>query len=186
MLRFLTSRGNHMEPTIAVSVLANLIGLGMKGWSAFEAPAFDEKDVAALQALLETTTSFASMRKPIAPTVAAQHLALIVRSFGQAVGRHQQFHGKLLLTGGLRRWLSRSERERDREITLRVKAAALHLTELGNDPRHEVDIVGALTGSAINTPYYRKLWQAFSDPGMTLPDEEPPLEMSTTARREFE
>jgi hypothetical protein len=97
-----------VEPTIAIGVLAKLIGLGMKGWSAVEAPGFDEKDVAALQTLLETTTSFASMRKPIAPTIAAQHLALVVRSFGQAVGRHQQFHGKLLLTGGLRRWLSRN------------------------------------------------------------------------------
>lgn len=167
-------------------MLAKLIGLGMKGWSAIETTGFDEKDVAALQTLLETTTSFASMRKPIARTVAAQHLALVVRSFGQAVGRHQQFHGKVLLTGGLRRWLNRSERERDHELKLRVQAAALHLPELGNDPRHEVDLVGALTGSPLDTSYYRKLWHAFSDPGMTLPDEEPPLEMSQTSRREFE
>jgi len=175
-----------VEPTIAISALAKLIGLGMKGWSAIETHDFEEKDVAAIQTLLETTTSFAAMRKPVAPTVAAQHLALVVRSFGQAVGRHQQFHGKVQVTGGLRRWLSRSDRERADEIALRVQVAALHLPALGNHPRNEVDLVGALTGSPLDTSYYRKLWQAFSDPGMTLPSEEPPLDMARTARREFE
>jgi uncharacterized protein YjbI with pentapeptide repeats len=36
--------------------------------------------------------------------------------------------------------------------------------------------------------YYRELWRAFSDPKLTIEDagEEPPLEMSNTARREFE
>ena len=75
-----------MEPTTAISALAKLIGVGMKGWSAIEARGFEEKDVAALQSLLETGASFASMRTPEAPLVAAQHLALVARSFGQAVG----------------------------------------------------------------------------------------------------
>lgn len=57
--------GNHVEPTIAIGVLTKLIGLGMKGWSAVESPGFDEKDVAALQTLLETTTSFASNAQPL-------------------------------------------------------------------------------------------------------------------------
>jgi len=175
-----------VEPTIAISALAKLIGLGMKGWSAIESRDSVEKDVAAIQTLLETGTSFASMRTQVAPPVAAQHLALVARSFGQAVGRHQEFHGKLLLTGGLRRWLNRGDRQREEEIELRVKAASLFPHGLGDDPRGEVDLVGALTGSPLDTSYYRKLWQAFSDPGMTLPDEEPPLVMSQTARREFE
>lgn len=185
MLLVRTSGGN-VEPTIAISALAKLIGLGMKGWSAIESRDSVEKDVAAIQTLLETGSSFASMRTQVAPPVAAQHLALVARSFGQAVGRHQEFHGKLLLTGGLRRWLNRSDRQREEEIELRVKAAALFPHGLGDDPRGEVDVVGALTGSPLDTSYYRKLWQAFSDPGMTLPGEEPPLVMSQTARREFE
>lgn len=185
MLRVRKSGGN-VEPTIAISALAKLIGLGMKGWSAIESRGFEEKDVAAIQSLLETGTSFASMRTPVTPTVAAQHLALIARSFGQAVGRHQEFHGKLLLTGGLRRWRNSSDRQREEEIELRVKVAGLAPHGLGDNPRGEVDLVGALTGSPLDTSYYRKLWQAFSDPGMTLPGEEPPLVMSQTARREFE
>lgn len=43
------------------------------------------------------------------------------------VGRHQEFHGKLRLTEGLRRWLNRADREREEEIRKRVKLAALAL-----------------------------------------------------------
>jgi uncharacterized protein YjbI with pentapeptide repeats len=175
-----------VEPTIAITALAKLIGLGMKGWAAIETRGVDDNDVTAIQTLLETGAWFSSARKPVNPTVAAQHLALIARAFGLAVGRHQEFHGKLQLSSGLRRWFNRSDRERADEIALRVQAAALHLHPLGNEPRNEVDLVAALTGSPLDTSYYRKLWQAFSDPSMTLPEEEPPLVMSRGARREFE
>jgi Pentapeptide repeats (8 copies) len=170
---------------MAIGALAKLIGLGIKGWQAAESASFDEKDVAAIQGLLETSSSLASLRAKGTPTAAAQHTALVARSFGQAVGRHQEFHGKLLLTSGLRRWLGRSDGQRTEEIALRVKTAALRLQEMGNDPRGEIDFIRALT-NPLDTPYYRRLWEAFSDPGMTLPGEEPPLEMSKTARREFE
>lgn len=175
-----------MEPIAAIGVLTKLIGLGMKGLSAGEAGGFGKADVEALQSLLETGSSFAAMRGSDAPPLAAQHLALVARSFGQAVGRHQRHHGMVVVSGGLRRWLNRTDRQREVEIELRVKTAALEAARLGDDPRGEVALIAALAGSPLNTPYYRRLWAAFSDPGMTLPDEEPPLVMSQTARREFE
>lgn len=176
----------EVEPAIAISALAKLIQLGMKGWNASNSPEFDEKDVAAIQGMLETTASLAQLRTPATRLAAAQHVALIVRSFGQAVGKHQEFHGRLLLTGALRRFLNRSDRERAEEIELRVKMAALHVRELGLDLRSDLYFVDSLSGSPLNTPFYRRLWQSFSDPQMTLPGETPPLVMNHTTRREFE
>src|SRR5262249_10814290 len=135
------ARGTTLDPVTATSALAKLIGLGIKGWSAIETRAFDEKDLSAIQALLETGASLASLRGAATPAAAAQHLALVARSFGQAVGRHQEFHGRLLLTGPLRSWLDRGDRQRAREIELRVELARLHVRDVGNDPRGEVDFV---------------------------------------------
>jgi uncharacterized protein YjbI with pentapeptide repeats len=151
-------------------------------------PDFNKEDVEALRTLLDTGASVSDLRKPAAANAAAWHLALIARSFGRAVGRHQEFHGKLPLTKGLRRWLNRADREREEEIKQRVQLAALRVRELGNDPRAEIEHISSLTEHPLATPYYRALWQAFSDPGLTIEDagDEPPLVMSTTARREFE
>src|SRR5262249_18106802 len=119
---------------------------------------------------------------------AALHLALVARAFGRAVGRHQMFHGKVSVTDGLRRWMNRGDREREREISRRVRFAALRIPEFGNDPVGEIERIGVLTANPVGTLYYRALWQAFSDPGLPLQEakESPPLEMSNTARREFE
>jgi pentapeptide repeat protein/NACHT domain-containing protein len=174
--------------TVGIGVLSKLIGLGIKGWSALDDRDFNKEDVEALRTLLDTGASVSDLRKPAAANADARHLALIGRSFGRAVGRHQEFHGKLLLTKGLRRWLNRADREREEEIKQRVQFAALRVRELGNDPRAEIEHISSLTEHPLATPYYRALWQAFSDPGLTIEDagDDPPLVMSTTARREFE
>jgi hypothetical protein len=175
--------------TVGIGAISKLIGLGIKSWSALDDRDFDKDDLEALRTLLDTGASFAGMRKPAAAGPGALHLALVARAFGRAVGRHQQFHGKLLLSSsGLRRWLSRGEREREAEIRLRVQIAVLKVRELGNDPRGEIEHLDSLAGHPLATPYYRALWRAFSDPGLTIAEagEEPPLVMSTTARREFE
>lgn len=177
-----------MDPIVSVVALSKLIGLGMKGWTALDDRDLDKDDVEALRTLLDTGTSISSMRRPAPPSAAAVHLALIARAFGRAVGRHQEIHGKMLLSGGLKRWLSREDREREREIKLRVGHARLQVQKLGDAPRSEAAYLDQLTGSPLGTPYYRALWQAFSDPRLTIAelDEEPPLVMSNTARSEFE
>ncbi len=183
------SPGGHMDPvTIGIGALSKIIGLGIKGWNALDDQDFNKEDVEALRALLDAGASASAKRKTAAPGAGALQLALIARAFGQAVGRHQEFHGKLLLTGGLRRSLNRSDREREAEIKLRVQLAALKVRELGNDPRGEIDLIASLTEHPLATPYYRSLWRAFSDPGLTIEEagEEPPLVMTNTARREFE
>lgn len=179
-----------MDPgiTVGIGVLSKIIGLGIKGWSALGERELGKDDLEALRGLLEVSASVASLRKDGAPTPGVLHLTLIAHSFGRAVARHQQFHGKLPLTGGWRRWMNHADREREDEIRKRVAFAALRVRELGNDPHGEAAYLAALTASPLSTPYYRALWCAFADPALTIAEagEEPPLVMSHTARREFE
>src|SRR5262249_45489072 len=142
--------GGDVDPATAISVVSKLIGLGIKGWQALDHHGFDKDDLEALRAFLDTGASV--MSKPALSSAGALHLALIARAFGRAVGRHQVFHGKVPLTEGLRRWMKRSEREREREIALRVRFASLHAPELGNDPVGEIEHVDALVGDPIGTP----------------------------------
>lgn len=179
-----------MDPATVggIAAISKLIGLGIKGWSALDDRDFDKNDVEALRALMDAGAAESAKRKAAGSTAAALHLALVARAFGRAVGRHQEFHGKLLLSGGLQRWINRADRERQAEIEERVKLAALKVKQLGNDPRGEVEQIAALTEGPLATPYYRELWRVFSDPKLTIAEagEEPPLVMSPTARREFE
>jgi len=177
-----------VDPVSAIGVLSKVIGLGIKGWSALGERDLSKDDLEALRTLLDTSASILATRQPQAATAGALHLALVARAFGRAVGRHQEFHGKLPLTAGLRRWVNRADREREEEIQQRVKLAVLALRQLGNDPRGDVDHITALTAHPLSTPYYRELWRAFSDPGLTIEEagELPPLDMSSAARREFE
>lgn len=175
-----------------VGILSKLIGLGMKGWKALDDKDLDQDDVEGLRSMLETGSSIAGMKAPGTSAAAAVHLALVTRAFGQAVGRHQEFHGKVPLGGSsrLRRLVDGDERARVKEIGLRLQHAAIGLQALGNDPRREVDLVDSLRGSPLGTPYYRKLWDAFSNPAFDVPGldgdvVDPPLAMSATARREF-
>jgi len=177
-----------VDPVSAIGVLSKVIGLGIKGWSALGERDLSKDDLEALRTLLDTSASILATRQPQAATAGALHLALVARAFGRAVGRHQEFHGKLPLTAGLRRWVNRADREREEEIQQRVKLAVLALRQLGNDLRGDVDHITALTAHPLSTPYYRELWRAFSDPGLTIEEagELPPLDMSSAARREFE
>ena len=174
-----------VEPIAAVGVVSKLISLALKGGAAAHASGLGKDDLEALQAALEAGQAVRAA-SAVAPEDAAHHLALIARCFGQAVARHQELHGLRTLRGGLRRWLDSDERARDREIKLRVQLALLEPARLGEHARGDVDAIAALTGSPLATPYYRRLWLAFSSPGLTLPGEDPPLDMSRAARREFE
>lgn len=186
------SEASTMDPGTGtgIALVAKLISLGMKSWQALEHRELDKDDVEALRALFETGAAVFGMRKAPVVRGALLQVASIARAFGRAVGRHQTYHGKVALTSGLRRWLNHSEREREREISLRVKfaLASQRPPELGNDPTGEISSIDSLIGDPLGTPYYRALWQSFSDPRLTIADagESPPLEMSTTARRECE
>jgi uncharacterized protein YjbI with pentapeptide repeats len=48
--------------------------------------------------------------------------------------------------------------------------------------------MSALINGPLSTPFYKALWNSFSDPRLVIVelDEEPPLDMSPSARREFE
>src|SRR5690349_4786739 len=121
-----------MEPTAAIAVLSKLIGVGLAAKGALQSDAFDEKDLQALRTLLDTGADFAKAAKGGAPGVPAQHLALVAQAFGQAFARHWQHDARFVPKGGVGRFFSAEERQRDKEIAARTKAAALRLKELGD------------------------------------------------------
>lgn len=187
-----------MDPTAAIAVLSKLISAGLTAKGALSTLAsggFDEKDVRALQTLLDMGVSVAGTGDKPSSSMAARHLGLVASAFGQAFGRHwhqsAQFVPAKGAYGGFRRFLSKDERQRANELDARARAAAVRLREPGNQPggKKELAIVDALTASPLETPYFRALWEAYSDPDPLLLEGEagdPPLLMSDTTRREFE
>jgi hypothetical protein len=174
-----------------LSVMSKVLGLGMKGWNALDDRSFDKDDVEGLRALVETAGGVVSSKAKAsakAPSAAATHLALVLRAFGQALGRHRELHGLVSLSTGWRRLFDGDEKAREKEIKLRMKLAAPRLTELGSGTEQELALLDSLQGSPLATPYYQALWWAFTAPGLTSEEagELPPLDLTPTAAREFE
>ena len=179
-----------MDPGIVagIGVLSKVIGLGIKGWAAASDHDLNKEDLEALRSLLDTGASVLAMHSKPASSSGILQLTLTAHAFGRAVARHQELHGRLPLTTGLRRWLNQADKDREAEIHRRVEFAALSVRRLGGESRGELDHLGSLIEHPLGTPYYRALWRAFSDPALTIEEagEQPPLVMSATARREFE
>lgn len=168
--------------------MSKLLGAGMKVWEGASDSAFDKKDLEGLRGLLETGSGLVGLRKAKAPETAALHLALVTRSFGRALGRHQELHGlSAPLASAWQRWRSKEETARKEEIELRMKLAAPKLIELGAGSDKELEFVGSLH-APLSSPYYRALWWAFTDAKLTIAEqgEVPPFDLTATAAREFE
>ncbi|MFY0565655.1 pentapeptide repeat-containing protein [Archangium lansingense] len=180
-----------MEPVVAIGALSKILGVGISTWEALKSPDFDEKDLSALRTLLETGGgALGATLSPKDAQVAAQHMALITRAFGQAFGRHWAFNKDFVPTGRFRAFMSKEQRQRAKEIEVRTRYAAQKLQTTGDLPAgaEELGLVSALTGSPLNTPYYRALWAAFSNPKLANEEagEPPLLELTEDTRREFE
>lgn len=93
---------------------------------------------------------------------AAQHLAMVMAAFGQALARHGEDGRGLERSSWWRRWRS-EERTRDKDIEARLKRADPGELELGLDRPDEVDAIDALRGHPLALPAYRELWRVFTD-----------------------
>lgn len=175
--------------TMGLGVMSKLLGAGMKVWDSAGDGSFDKKDLEGLRALVETAGGLVGKRKAKAPEAAALHLALVTRSFGRALGRHQELHGLTApLDSAWQRWRNKGDKAREKEIELRVKLAAPRLTELGAGGEKELELLDMLSGSPLSTPYYRALWWAFTEQQLTVAEQGdvPPFDLTATAAREFE
>ena len=180
-----------MELALAVGTLSKILGAGISAWDAFKTPGFDDKDVAALRAFLDAGSGIlGAAMSPKECEASALHLALITRSFGQAFGRHWAFNKDFVPVGKLSVFMTKEQKHRSAEIEARTRYAAQRLLVPGELPAgpNELNIVTSLTGSPLNTPYYRTLWDAFSNP--SLDDEStttaPLLDTGESVRGEFE
>jgi hypothetical protein len=122
------------------------------------------------------------------------HLGLVTQCFGHALGRQWAFNNALV-PRGLRLFMSKEQREREDEIKLRVKLALDSLPKLGGSldrPGERPASVEELKRSErledpLATPYYRALWEAFSNPKLDEAGEaRPPLLDLEKGRLEFE
>jgi hypothetical protein len=172
--------------TAGIGVLTRLISLGLKASDAAHHEGFHKEDIAAIQALLETGAEVAKNlpRSPESDAHAHQ-VALITRAFGQALARHQST--RELKKGALARFLGSEERDRDKEVALRIEQAIEAPAAVADAPATaaEVMAIGDLAGSPLATRYYRTLWAAFTDTRPTLDGDRPAL-VEAEARREFE
>lgn len=177
-----------MEPA-AITALTTLFGLGIKGWDAFKSQGVGTEELELLEDALDAAGKAVAGRQRPQPEAAAQHLALIVASFGRAFERH--WVGTRGFSPGSRIsrfFASKNDIERREEIKARIRFADLVPVVIGNrrpgpEELGELDI---LTASPLRTPYYRKLWHAFTSPSLDEPGKEPPLDMQPHTAREFE
>lgn len=172
-----------MDPAV-ITVLSKLIGLGIAAHKAYESDGFGEEDLSALKAFLETGSGLLSKKGNEDRPVGAIQLALVVKAFGVAVGRHWAFNDRMVpgpsrLPQWLRQIWDSPRANRYREIELRLQLADLTplLPNHKGDPVAELRTLQQITSQPLNSPYYRALWKAFSDPALDGKGAEPLLSL---------
>jgi hypothetical protein len=182
----------------ALKALAALFKLGLAGYQMWKEESSFTRQVEVLRDKLDLMGRVWRRpggdpdRKGVDRELAALHLAVVTRCFGQAFGRHWAYNEKLApeQPGLLARLMKSEEHQRAEQIQVRMRYAANELPVPGNLPagRQEWELVGSLAGSPLSTPFYKALWRAFSDPRLEAPEEgEPPLlELGENGRLEFE
>lgn len=172
-----------------VGVLAKLLAVGIKTWDAVVHQGFGKEEIEALKGAIEAGESAAGLRKTPAAGAGAQHLALIVASFGRAFEQHW-VGTRRFATHGLRRFFDKEEQARQHEIETRLRLAHLGLPGLGDrgPGLEELALVDGWVHGPLHTPWYRELWRVFSDPKLTIAElgEKPPLDLQPTTARQFE
>ncbi len=178
-----------MEPLVVASVLSSLISIGLRTEKALGSDGFGEAEIEALKTFLDSGSSILSRFKgKKEPRAAALQLALTGQAFGQALARHwagstRMVPGSTILPKPVAALWDNDEHDRREEIEVRTKQAAVKLYELGNAEAGvgELELLGALTGQPENTPYYRALWSAFSNPNLSAHEDSPLLLQPGTA-----
>jgi hypothetical protein len=156
--------------TIAVGYLSKLLKVGLAFYEAWQNEGFDTKELSALGEVLDVAGGLGGKQRE--QELAALHLAIITRCFGQAVGRYWANNRKPAPTQpGQKTWrlhlfMSKEEKQRTKELEARMESAAKNLLVPGAQPagHKEWSLVESLVGSPLATPYYQALWKVFSEP----------------------
>lgn len=162
----------ELVTTAVVATLSKLISLGLSLHKAAKSDGFDDVDIKALKSLIDTGAGLAQIwRRSSDVQPGALHLALITRAFGTALARY---------------WGS-SEALDKKDIKDCVEQAALKICNPNARPPDEQALMQlqSLSGDPLANPYYKALWDAFSNP-VKGPDGSAPASPLGESPREFE
>jgi uncharacterized protein YjbI with pentapeptide repeats len=159
-------------------VLIKLVQAGLSGWDAWTSEGIGSKEGTAIRLAAEALEELRSQSSGQLSDMAALHLGVVTQCFGYALGRQWAFN-KALVPRGLRLFMSQEQRERAEEIELRVKLAVSSLPKFGASLAQPGDLPADLKGvrdaellaDPLATPYYRALWEAFTNPKLDEGDE---------------
>lgn len=168
-----------LEIMSGISVLKSLIEFGISAREAWKEEGFGDSEINALAGVLNASEGIWTLKekKDENLELGALHLALVTRCFGHAIGRFQVYTEQLAsksrpLFGGTP-VTSQQPQVSQQQIEQLLKSAASASIEPGVMPsgRLELDLIESLTGSPLNSQFYRFLWEAFFAP----PAGEPPI-----------
>jgi hypothetical protein len=166
-----------VEPATIAVALSKLIGLGLGAWKAHEKHGIGEEDFKVVQSLIDAGLGIAGLRKDAGEKkIAALHFVLVTRAFGEAFHRH--WYGNKYFAPGVGWWewvkQDAAGRARMKQIEDRLRIAAVRFKEVGGLPAaEEISVIASLIGDPLGTPYYRRLWGAFTDEQLSQAGEEP-------------
>ncbi len=163
----------------SIKVLSKLLQMGMAAWDAFKEEGISSKEITAIRLATDLLGDLGGKSSGQLSDMAALHFGVITQCFGHALGRQWAFN-KQLVPRGFRRFMGREQRERAEEIDLRVKLAVGSLPKFGGPSLLQpgdlpASVAGVRDAAVIDeplaTPYYRALWEAFSNPKLDEGDE---------------
>ena len=178
----------------SIKVLSKLLQTGFAAWDAWQSVGVGGKEVTAVRLAMDVLDELRGTSPGSSADMAAVHFGVITQCFGHALGRQWVFN-EALAPRGLRILMSKEQRKRADEIELRTKLAVSSLPKFGASLEQPGDLPASvqevrrseLLADPLATPYYRALWDAFSNPKLDDGDEErPPLLDLEKGRLEFE
>ncbi|NMO23183.1 hypothetical protein HPC49_48210 [Pyxidicoccus fallax] len=154
------------DALVYFKALSKLLQVGMTAWEASQEGGIGSKEITAIRLATDLLGELGGKSSGQPTDMEALHFGVITQCFGHALGRQWAFN-KELAPRGLLRFIGKERRARVEEIDLRVKLAASSLRKLqvGDLPAGVDAIkVAAAIDEPLATPYYKALWEAFSNP----------------------
>jgi uncharacterized protein YjbI with pentapeptide repeats len=168
-----------LEARVTVAVLSKLLQAGMAAWDAFKEEGISSKESTAIRLATDLLGDLGGKSSGQLSDMAALHFGVVTQCFGHALGRQWAFN-RQLAPHGLRLFMNKEQRKRADEIDLRVKLAVSALPKFGGPSLLQAGDLpasaegvrdAAVIGEPLATPYYRALWEAFSNPKLDEGDE---------------
>ncbi|MBL9045233.1 MAG: pentapeptide repeat-containing protein [Myxococcales bacterium] len=133
--------------------------------------------------------------RTLSPRLGARHIELVLLAFGQAFKRAWAGWDRYAQPLRAEKWYDcfitgHDEAARQRQITIALSAALSmpELTTAAESSTPALDPMSDFLGSPIGTPFYRRLWDAFTQPIKTIDADflEPLISLNGVQRHRFE